>query len=148
MIKASIHRLDYLCNTIPALLKAIKEKDLSYKPSPEKWSKKEILGHLIDSATNNHQRFVRVQFENTPSISYDQNNWNRHSHYNELSGEHLIAFWAIYNRHLLELIMRIPAENLQKESYTGGDKKVTLQWLIDDYVRHLEHHLRQIVEYN
>jgi hypothetical protein len=147
MIAEPTKRLQYLCDVIPVLLVNIPEEDLSRKPAPGKWSKKEILGHLIDSATNNHQRFVRAQFENIPTITYDQNNWNSCSHYNEISGKHLILFWAIYNRHLVELIKRIPPEHLTKECNTGYETNYTIEWLIDDYVRHLEHHLKQITEY-
>lgn len=73
MIETSIARLQILCDTIPDLLLNIDEIIFSEKPSNNKWSKKEIIGHLIDSAANNHQRFVRAQFEDLPSIAYDQN---------------------------------------------------------------------------
>ena len=148
MIEISIQRLQYLCATIPPLLSKIKEDDFSSKPSSDKWSKKEILGHLIDSAANNHQRFIRVQFEQVPTISYDQNNWNSCTRYNHMDSKHLISFWVAYNRHLVELIRLIPKDNLKRECNIGRETPVTLQWLIDDYVRHVEHHLKQIVEYN
>jgi hypothetical protein len=147
MITESATRLEYLCNTIPALISAIREKDFSYKPTPEKWSKKEILGHLVDSAANNHQRFIRTQYENVPTIFYDQNKWNSLSHYQELDSKHIINFWALYNRHLLEIIKRIPQERLHLKCNSGDDSHHTLEWLINDYVRHLEHHLHQIVDY-
>ncbi len=108
MIEKSIQRLQYLCTTLPALLSKIEENDFSHKPSSNKWSKKEILGHLIDSATNNHQRFIRVQFEYVPTISYDQNNWNSHTHYNQIDSKQLISFWTAYNRQLIEIIKLIP----------------------------------------
>lgn len=76
---------------IPPLLTAIGEPAFSTKPAPEKWSKKEIIGHLIDSATNNHQRFVRAQFEPTPQIYYDQNKWNEYSYYDRMEGALVIA---------------------------------------------------------
>ncbi len=148
MLKQTINRLQHLCDTFPNLLTAIPEKDFSYKPSENKWSKKEILGHLIDSATNNHQRFVRVQFEDVPAISYDQDKWNNHSYHNQTNSKLLIYFWAMYNRHLAELIKLIPDEKLTRECNTGEEKNVTLLWLIEDYVRHLEHHLKQIVNYD
>lgn len=69
MIKETILRLQFLIDTIPSLLTEIDEVQFSNKPNFEKWSKKEIIGHLIDSATNNHQRFVRCQFENVPKNS-------------------------------------------------------------------------------
>ncbi len=147
MLQETIERLTYLCDTIPQLLSQIPETEFSYKPAQGKWSKKEILGHLIDSATNNHQRFIRIQFENEPCIVYDQNNWNLFSHYNKLESAHVIAFWALYNRHLIEIIKRIPEHNLSLTSISSNDERVTLGWLIDDYVVHLEYHLKQVVNY-
>ena len=145
MSKEAIERLEFLCNTIPLLLNKIEEKEFAFKPSPEKWSKKEILGHIIDSATNNHQRFIRVQFQEIPTLVYDQNNWNKYNHYNDLEVNHIIDFWEIYNRHLLKIIKEIPLENLNRECQT--ESRVNLLWLIEDYVKHMEHHLRQIVSY-
>ncbi|WP_430402883.1 DinB family protein [Fluviicola sp.] len=147
MTKQSIIRLDMLIKIIPNLLANIDEKDFSLKPSLEKWSKKEILGHLIDSATNNHQRFIRGQFEDVPTISYDQNQWIKMNHYSEIDSKHLIAFWTMYNQHLLEIMKRIPNENLQKKCQSIDGHTYTLEFLMVDYVEHLEHHLIQIVSY-
>ncbi|PZR22992.1 MAG: DinB family protein [Flavobacterium psychrophilum] len=138
-----LNRLQYFINIIPDKLRAIPDADFSYKPSPEKWSKKEIIGHLIDSATNNHHRFVRAQFEDVPFIKYDQNQWNACSHYQDMDKEHIISFWANYNQHLIEVVKRIPEADMLCECNNGGEKNVTLQWLIADYVSHMEHHLRQ-----
>src|SRR6185437_595711 len=93
MLTPTIQRLQFLCDTIPGLLRQIPEDEFSHKPAPAKWSKKEIVGHLIDSATNNHQRFVRGQFENTPFIVYDQDNWNSCSRYQQMDSAHVISFW-------------------------------------------------------
>ena len=147
MITAAIERLRDLCDIIPPLLVAMDKADLSFKQAPDKWSKKEIIGHLIDSAANNHQRFVRAQFEDKPVIVYDQNNWNHYSHHQQISSEQLIDFWTIYNRQLAALVSNIPEENLQRTCITGG-KPLTLAFLFEDYVAHLEHHLRQIVAYS
>jgi hypothetical protein len=145
MIQETINRLDLLLKTIPPLLNAIPENDFKNKPRPEKWSKQEILGHLIDSATNNHQRFLRIQFEEDPKITYDQDNCVKYNHYNDLGKEHVIKFWTLYNTHLLEIIKRIPGENLKRTGITNS--KVTLGWLINDYVIHLEYHMKQIVDF-
>lgn len=110
MITLSIQRLQALCTTIPALLYQFTEQEFTKQPAPGKWSKKEIIGHLIDSAANNHQRFVRAQFENIPLITYDQNNWNSCSYYNLHESSHLISFWTTYNYHLIELIKNMPSE--------------------------------------
>src|ERR1044071_4459802 len=101
MIQETINRLDHLLKTIPPLLNAIPENEFKAKPRPERWSKQEILGHLIDSATNNHQRFVRIQFEEDPKITYDQDKWNACNFYSDLNKEHVIKFWTMYNTHLM-----------------------------------------------
>ncbi len=147
MIDEAIGRLAFLCTRIPPLLMEIDEPAFSLKLSPVKWSKKEIVGHLIDSATNNHQRFVRGQFEDNPAISYDQNKWNECSYYQQMTKGNLIDFWTNYNEHLLELIRLIPKENLQRTCTMKDGSLATLEFLIKDYVDHLEHHLRQMVWY-
>jgi hypothetical protein len=147
MIQHSIERLEQLCTIIPPLVLEISEKDFRSKPAPDKWSRQEILGHLIDSATNNHQRFIRVQFEEVPYIRYDQDQWVKHNHYNELPMQHVVDLWSLYHKHLLEVMKRIPAENLSRFCNTGGENPDTLEFLVNDYVVHQEHHLRQIVAY-
>lgn len=144
---SSINRLQYLCDTIPALLYAISDEDLSQPIAPGKWSRKQVIGHLIDSATNNHQRFVRGQFEDTPYISYDADNWVDHGYYQQMPGKQLINFWEAYNRQLLLLAMHIPAHLFSRTVNTGDELPHTLQWIIEDYVVHLEHHLEEIVDY-
>jgi len=144
-VNESIAALRSICEEFPKQCEAISEEVFAYKPAPDKWSKKEILGHLIDSATNNHQRFVRAQFEDVPNIIYDQNNWNKCSAYSELNTKHLISFWEIYNRHLIEIMKSMPEENFTKECDTGDAEPHTIEWLFDDYVVHLQYHVKQIV---
>lgn len=146
MVEKSIARLDHIVNTVPQRLMEINEGSLSAKPSTEKWSKKEIIGHLIDSATHNHQRFVRAQFELNPEIVYDQNKWNEFNYYQEIDGIQLINFWTLYNQQLIELIQRIPSGNYARQVRIG-ERLVTLEFIIVDYVAHLEHHLKQVIEY-
>jgi len=100
-MKNTIDRLSLLLETIPEKFKILKENDWNCKPSPNKWSKKEILGHLIDSAANNHQRFIRVQFEEKPTILYDHVNWNHFNHHNTANTDHLMDLWISYNRFLI-----------------------------------------------
>lgn len=145
-IENAINKLHYSIEKAPILLSEISEENMLIKKSPSKWSKKEILGHLVDSATNNHHRFIRGQFENNPEISYDQNKWNEFSFYQEIDSGQIINFWTIYNKQLLEIIKRIPTEKL-KNQIRIEDKLVTLEFLIIDYVEHIEHHLKQIIEY-
>ncbi|MFT3904011.1 MAG: hypothetical protein QM727_12615 [Niabella sp.] len=133
-----------MCETIPELLINIDENNFNEKLMVEKWSKKEIIGYLIDSATNNHQRFVRCQFEDKPQIIYDQNNWNNYNFYHQIDSIQIIDFWTIYNKQLLELRRRIPNENLQRECF-AEEKSLSLEFLIHDYVEYLDHHLKQVI---
>ena len=146
MIEEAIHKLTAIVIEYPARFQSIPEAQFSFKPSPKKWSKKEILGHLIDSATNNHQRFIRAQFENKPAIYYDQDLWVRYNHYHELSLEQLIHFWTVYNEQLIGLMKRIPVENLLLECKMRDGSYRTLDFLLNDYVVHLQHHLDQICD--
>ena len=147
MIEKSIERLEFLCKTIPNLLTEIEGLTFNEKTRPEKWSKKEIIGHLIDSATNNHQRFVRGQFEETPIITYDQNKWNKSNYYQEIDRIQIISFWTIYNKQILELMKHIPKDKLKNRIKTSEENSFTIEFLFADYVEHLEHHLRQILTY-
>lgn len=146
VMEEAITRLSYIVDVIPGILAEVGEEKMSAKPLPDKWSKKEVLGHLIDSATNNHQRFVRGQFELDPEIRYDQNKWNEFNFYQEIDSHQIISFWLQYNKQLIEIIRRIPAENLTRQVRIG-DTLFTLSFLVVDYVAHLEHHLKQIVDY-
>jgi hypothetical protein len=147
MISESIARFEFLCETIPGLLESFDEKSFPNKPSTLKWSKKQILGHLIDSATNNHQRFVRGQFENCPVIFYDQNCWNQYNYYQAIDTRQLINFWKVYNRQICELIKLIPTENLSLKCKSKEGDEQTIEFLFIDYLVHLEHHLQQIINY-
>lgn len=146
-MQASIERLEFLCKKIPQLLGGIEESSFSLKLNPEKWSKKQIIGHLIDSATNNHHRFVRGQFETIPTIVYNQVEWNKNNYYQQMKSSQIIDFWSAYNKQILELIKQIPKEKLNYKVNTGGDNSATIHFLFNDYVKHLEHHLKQVVSY-
>src|SRR5262245_30065220 len=113
--KNSLERLLYLVEIIPGLIDRIPDEEFNRKPAPGKWSKKEILGHLVDSAANNQQRFIRIQYEKEPVIFYDQDKWNLYNHHQDVSKEHLIEFWKIYNAHLHQLASKISLENLERK---------------------------------
>jgi hypothetical protein len=146
MIENAVNRLKHILDKVPRILTEISEEKMSYKPLPNKWSKKEIIGHLIDSATNNHQRFVRGQFENAPEIRYDQDKWNEYSFYQQIDSKQIILFWTVYNKQLVEVMKRIPNENLKRQIKVG-ENLLTIEFLITDYVEHLEHHLKQVTDY-
>lgn len=146
-VASAIRRLEFLCETISPLLDDMDESVFEAKPRPDKWSKKEIIGHLIDSATNNHQRFVRTQFEENPVISYNQDQWNKYSFHQLMDKKELIGFWQAYNKYLANILQHIPLENLTKQCLSAEGRAYSLDFLIIDYVSHMEHHLKQIVDY-
>jgi hypothetical protein len=127
-------------------LREITDGVAGLKPSG-KWSRKEELGHLIDSASNNHLRFVRATLEpEYQGPSYDQNGSVSLHGYGELSWSELLEFWRRYNVLLAELITRIPESRLQTRCRVGDSATVTLQFLIEDYVAHMQHHLDHILQ--
>jgi hypothetical protein len=132
-----------LAHAVPRL-SAISEPSAAQKPAPNKWSKKEILGHLIDSAANNHQRFIRLQLEREISLpGYEQDGWVRVAQYQNRPWAEIIALWAAYNRHLATIIESLDPSALGHVWHSpGGD--LTLEFIATDYVSHLKHHLRQI----
>ena len=125
--------------------------------SEDNWALIEILGHLIDSAANNHQRFVRAQFTDDLVFSgYEQNQWVRGQKYLDASWPDLIQLWSSYNLHLVYVASVIPedvltkpraAHSLDQIAFNPVDKNkaATLEYLIRDYVDHLRHHLDQIL---
>lgn len=115
-------------------------------PETRKWSKKQILGHLIDSAANNHQRFVRAP-QSTGEFSfpiYRQESWVELQNYQARSWAELIAFWKSYNQHLAHVIENIPAAKADTLCRIGESEPVSLKFLVEDYIAHLQHHITQI----
>jgi hypothetical protein len=126
-------------------LRALGEREAADPRAPGKWSAKEILGHLVDSASNNHQRFVRAQL--APSLrtpGYEQERWVSVQRYQDRAWSELIALWSAYNRHLAHVIAGVPEDCRHVSCEIGGDAPVTLEHVVLDYVGHIQHHLRQI----
>jgi len=111
------------------------------------WTRLEILGHLVDSASNNHQRFVRAMAQgDLVWPGYDADAMVRVQQYGTEAPGLLIGFWESYNLHLARLMGLIPEERLAARCVIGGEGELTLELLVIDYVRHMQHHLRQIFE--
>jgi DinB superfamily len=129
----------------PLLLK-LDNADTSARPSPDKWAKKEILGHLLDSASNNHQRFVRASLQGSLTFpGYDQNALVDLQNFAEIDWNFLVDFWAAYNRFLAHVINNLPAEAAKVACNIADHEPATLEWIASDYVAHLKHHLNQIL---
>ena len=121
------------------------------RPSPSRWSPKEILGHLIDSAVNNHHRFVRLQHDPVLEFpAYQQNEWVRIQNYQERDWKELVILWATYNRHLLWILRHLDPACLDRcwnapgQTWKASQGATDLRFLIRDYFDHMRHHLLQI----
>ena len=138
-------RLRDAIETAKPKLLAIKESHAAEKPYPDKWSIKEILGHLVDSASTNHQRIVRMQeVANIGTFVYEQMHWVNSQHYRSEGWSDLINVWYFYNRHLAHVIEHIDPKTLSNECDMDYGQPKTLQFVAEDYVKHLQHHLGQI----
>ena len=141
-----VEDLRHTLNIVLPLLKNIDEKDASEKISLDKWSKKEILGHLIDSACNNQQKFVRTISQNQITfVGYQQNQWVEAQKYNQANWLYLIDLFNFYNLHLAHIIENVPTNSLANVINIEGAGNYTLEFIMKDYVEHLKHHLKQIL---
>ncbi|HEX6314385.1 MAG TPA: GNAT family N-acetyltransferase [Gemmatimonadaceae bacterium] len=139
------------------LLRQISDGDAGVPLAPGKWSRKQVLGHLIDSASVNHERFVRArQLEDLVFPGYDQDVWVEAQRYADADWEDLIELWLRFNRHLVAVMDATPeAERCRHREHhnfdviafraVSADLPSTLDYLMKDYVVHLEHHLTQIL---
>src|SRR2546423_6414089 len=140
-----------------ARLLEIPEKQSAIPRSEDKWSPKEIIGHLIDSASNNHQRFVRAQFTDELIFAgYEQEGWVRVQNYQGEGWTELVQLWKLYNQHIIHLVSLIPEETRTKlrnkhnlhqiaSDTISENEPVTLDFFIRDYLDHMKKHLEQIL---
>jgi hypothetical protein len=131
-------------------LRALDSDRASVHPNgPVSWSPKQELGHLIDSAANNHIRFVRAALEaEYQGPSYKQEEWVKIHGYREIPWDFLVTFWFQYNTLLAALVEHIPSEKFATLCTIGGGEPASLGFVIKDYVRHLRHHLDHILGRN
>ncbi len=142
--------------TASTRLLAISEEQSAVPRVEGKWSRKQIIGHLIDSAANNHSRFVRAQFSDELVFpGYEQNAWVDSQRYQERDWSELVQLWKLYNRHILHIMKVMPDDtrvklrfkhnlNVLASDQISPDEPVTLDWFMRDYVDHMKKHLGQI----
>ena len=147
----------YTIDTAAQYLLEISEQQ-SQVSAEDKWSSKQIIGHLIDSAANNHLRFVKAQFTDDLMFpGYEGDDWVRVQRYNREPWKQLVQLWRHYNLHLLHLMAQAPEQtrtklrsnhNLDQIAFepVATTESVTLEYFMRDYVAHLKHHLRQILD--
>lgn len=147
-VATAMQQLEIHIEIFPGKMKQFATEELLKKPALGKWSKQEILGHLIDSAINNLKRFTEVQFLPQPYtvISYMQNELVIVNDYQNLPLHHLLDLWQALNRQIVLVVRNIPVEKLDYPVDPQYENKEleTLCWIICDYVAHMEHHFRQI----
>ena len=127
-------------------LSALTAEQAAEHPQDAGWSRKEEVGHLIDSAVNNHIRFARASLDGEYSgPGYDQDAWVAAHGYHELPWPSLLDTWRYHNSLLVELVKRIPEDRLAAPCVIGGASPVTLRFVIEDYLLHMQHHLDHIL---
>jgi uncharacterized damage-inducible protein DinB len=139
--------LDQIINLAIDRINTIPDDQWELKPAPEKWSKKEILGHLVDSARNNLQRFTEVVNVEPPYQvePYNQDQLVLANKYQQEPIELIKGLWVSLNKHIGYIMEQQNQENLAKPLILPDGTDSDLKWLMEDYIDHLEHHLRQIV---
>jgi DinB superfamily len=141
----AISSLRKLIDHVPARLVRLPADRVAAKSSPSKWSAKEELGHLLDSAANNHQRIVRAQFENNLAMpGYAQNEWVAVNRYQQRDWNELIDVWEALNRQLLAAAESVPDAAWSHTLTIAASAPVSLQFVFEDYLAHMAHHLEHI----
>jgi hypothetical protein len=145
-MKSVIEDLQQAVDEAAAQFARFTDADTSAPQADGKWSRKQLLGHLIDSAANNHQRFIRGQLDEPHAFpGYEQEAWVERNGYTDTAWSDLVALWQNYNLHLLRVLARIPPDHLNVQCTVGDSEPMTLGYIAEDYVRHLKHHLRQLL---
>lgn len=125
----------------------LSDETVRFRPAPDRWTIAEVIGHLVDSATNNHQRFIRAQEVDSFTFpKYEQVSWVKLNDYGKSDWSTLVELWCLYNLHLAHVIRNIPADQWETECVIEPYPACTLGFLITDYLDHLNHHLVKIRE--
>ncbi|WP_176142404.1 DinB family protein [Halobacillus hunanensis] len=145
-MRHQIEKLTEFIKAVPEEFKQLSEQEYYERPAPNKWSKKEILGHLCDSAVVNQRRFIAAQIASQPAPmgDYNQDEWVRLQGYQDTPVDDIIEYWVSLNKTIIRTISNIPSQHYENLLKTEGGSTVTLQFAVRDYVEHMEHHLEQI----
>jgi hypothetical protein len=144
-MKETIEALEAHLNKYYPLLQQLSEAQMNYRYAPGKWSKREEIGHLVDSAQNNIRRFIEAQYQELPPvIVYNQDEWVKRSDYAHYQTIDLLRLWILVNHHLLIILRKMPEENYGRTCMRR--ELHTMEWLAADYVKHLLYHLHRILE--
>lgn len=109
------------------------------------WTRKQIVGHLLDSATNNRQRFVRASIDGAyTGPQYAQDGWVAAHSYARQPWATLLLWWEVEHEILMAVVDNIAAERLDASCAVGDNAPVTLRFLIEDYLDHQRGHFRQL----
>jgi len=156
MVKDVVEEFERTVDEATQRLLALSEGESGWRAAGGGWSAKETIGHLIDSAANNHQRFVRAQARDDLVFDgYEQDEWVAAQHYGDAPWGRLVELWRLYNLHLAHVVARVPEGELKRPRHPHSLHRIalrpvdegepaTLEYLIRDYVEHLKHHLKQI----
>jgi hypothetical protein len=141
----ALNSLRDLLQRVPDRLNKLSKDTVDRKSAPSAWCQKEELGHLLDSAANNHQRIVRAQFEDKLAMpGYEQNRWVAVHAYQHRDWAELVELWQSLNRQLLAAAEAVPDSAWSHTLTVAGSAPLTLQFVFDDYVAHMLHHLKHI----
>ena len=145
-INDAMLRLATYIDVLAERYRSFSADELTQRAAPGKWSRKELLGHLIDSAINNLKRFTEIQFFEQPYFiqSYKQDDLVIVNNYQQLPLEHLLQLWQSLNRQIMYVVKEIPADKLayKVDPQYDNHQMQTLGWIICDYVAHMEHHMK------
>ncbi|MGO8986786.1 MAG: DinB family protein [Terriglobales bacterium] len=134
-----------LLQRVPERLAKLSDEAAQTKPSPSHWSPKQEIGHLLDSAANNHQRIVRAQLEDKLSLpGYDQNGWVAVHSYQHRDWKELIELWQALNKQLMAAAEAVPVSAWSHTLTIAGSEPLSLQFVFEDYIAHMLHHLQHI----
>ncbi|MCM3213023.1 DinB family protein [Niallia taxi] len=138
-----INGINHWIQALPKEFTTMSVTEISNRSAPSKWSKKEILGHLCDSAINNLGRFLQVQYEEQPYViqPYNQVQWVILQNYQERPLQDIVTLFQTLNNQIVHVLQNIPSEKLSYICDIGNNEEKTLEWLIQDYLEHMEHHI-------